>query len=527
MVWITTTGFITILTSNLTNIVVWWCQKCILLCTILTVMYSLGYIHRILWYISEREATKLLNGTLVTCSTIQFDLFRGKVCITNCIVHAPQQHIWDWEAPIFARIGKIYVEVNIIACLFSLWFLWEELPLDLYTIALSDIQVFIERKHNIYNFLLLDPHVVVPIPATTTSATTTEQQYSHQKVESPVDADMCSTTPNLDCHNADKDNDGLDDTYDDNEKKAQEVVEQIVQSVRHATTVAVQQNDQNNPSSNKNPVHALLDQYRHLLSNQLKSLTQQEVKKEKNSVTTTASGSTSSSTSKMMLQEGVNFIKHVTANIAEKTVQVQQVIVPERRSIPGDEKIVYGRIGRLLITDMRIFVREQNYVSTTTTAAATPTNNEPNIAAWNAPIIIPKVAFRANEFCPPLTAKEFKKRKKPQQQYSDEITKKDCENATMTTDDDEDVTTASLWYDPVDMPALYQSMDVYVDIIWKRILAEIAKSNTNQFFQTAMGEVMHLFTTVDTTNMTANTNTSKSSSGTAAVAAKSASSIIP
>jgi hypothetical protein len=43
------------------------------------------------------------------------------------------------------------------------------------------------------------------------------------------------------------------------------------------------------------------------------------------------------------------------------------------------------------------------------------------------------------------------------------------------------------------MPALYQTMDVYVDIAWKRVLAEVAKSNTGQFFQTAMGEVVNLF----------------------------------
>ena len=147
-----------------TQSLTWWCQRCIALCVLLTMLYFTGCLHRFFWFIAEREATKILNGTTVTTSTFQIDILRGKVWISNLIIHAPKQDTWQWEAPVFARIGKVYVEANLVSCLFSLWFLWEELPLDIYTILVSDIQVFIERKHNVYNFLLLDPHVVVPVP---------------------------------------------------------------------------------------------------------------------------------------------------------------------------------------------------------------------------------------------------------------------------------------------------------------------------------------------------------------------------
>lgn len=431
---------------------------------------------------AEREATKILNGTTVTVSTFQIDIFRGKVWISNLIIHAPKQETWQWEAPVFARIGKVYVEANLVSCLFSLWFLWEELPLDLYTILVSDIQVFIERKHSVYNFLLLDPHVVVPVPPQPTVAPT-------NRVEGDDDEDLVLVDPNMDGHDTDAshmnahgnrsafsrnsvdavmENLSADNNAflgNDEEEKAQHVVEHIVHSVRRATVAG----------GDKNPVTSLLDQYRHVLTNQLKNFTTEKDKSTKASTTA-------------MMQEGVNLIKHVTANIAEKTVQAQQVIIPARRTLPG-ERPVYGRIGRLLIQDMRIFVRENHRFSTSAATASRSVDSSkvddasrnvaPNgdkgksdstspICAWHPPIVIHHVAIRANEFCPPLTAKEKTKSKK---------------------DYDENIDN----YDATLMPALYQTMDAYVDIVWKRVLAEVAKSNTGQFFQTAMGEVVNLF----------------------------------
>ena len=421
---------------------------------------------------AEREATKILNGTTVTVSTFQIDIFRGKVWISNLIIHAPKQDTWQWEAPVFARIGKVYVEANLVSCLFSLWFLWEELPLDFYTILVSDVQVFIERKHNVYNFLLMDPHVVVPVPPQPT-VTTNQAEVDDDDlvfVNPIVDSDdpvtsHINTHGNTSAVSRNGDDAAIENLStdinafisNDEEEKAQHVVEHIVHSVRRATVVG----------GDKNPVASLLDQYRHMLTNQLKNFTTEKDKSTKASTTA-------------MMQEGVNLIKHVTANIAEKTVQAQQVIVPARRTLPG-ERPVYGRIGRLLMQDMRIFVRKNHrYTSNETTASSFVDSSKIDEAdngindstsptcSWHPPIVIHHVAIRANEFCPPLAAKEKTKSKK---------------------ENDENVDN----YDATLMPALYQTMDAYVDIVWKRVLAEVAKSNTGQFFQTAMGEVVNLF----------------------------------
>jgi hypothetical protein len=462
----------------LTQSLTWWCQRCIVLCVILTILYFTGWLHRFLWFMAEREATKILNGTTVTSSTFHIDILRGKVWISNLIIHAPKQDTWQWEAPVFARIGKVYVEANLVSCLFSLWFLWEELPLDIYTILVSDIQVFIERKHNVYNFLLLDPHVVVPVPPQpTVTASEAEEDEDDLVFVNPIldDGDGLAVpiinagnkaSRNGSCDATTKDSVSADINSvnsNDEEEKAQHVVEHIVHSVRRAAVAG----------GDKNPVVTLLDQYRHVLSNQLKNFT------------TEKDNATKASTTAMM-QEGVNLIKNVTANIAEKTVQAQQVIIPARRTLPG-ERPVYGRVGRLLIQEMRIFVRENHRLNTNESASSSVSSsskgdasknaasNDDNIndpaspiSAWHPPIVIQHVSIRANEFCPPLTAKEKMKSKKVYDENVDN-------------------------YDPTLMPALYQTMDAYVDIIWKRVLAEVAKSNTGQFFQTAMGEVVNLF----------------------------------
>jgi hypothetical protein len=479
----------------LTQALTWWCQRCIVLSGILITVYCTGWLHRFLWFMAEREAKKILNGTHVTSSTFQIDIFRGKVWISNLIIHAPKQDTWQWEAPVFARIGKVYVEVNLVSCLFSLWFLWEELPLDLYTISVSDIQVFIERKHNVYNFLLLDPHVVVPVPPQphiSTEQTTQDDDddlviVQHSVKE--VDMSTLSKTGNSMSNSNDipsrtmapstiEDNNSI---VQDEEEKAQHLVEHIVDSVRRATVVG----------GDTNPVASLLDQYRHMLTNQLKAFTTEKETSSKASTTA-------------IMQESVNLIKHVTANIAEKTVQAQQVIIPARRSIPG-ERPVYGRVGRVLMQDMRIFVRENHrfnsdgdYIASTDTSNRDTFMSDPKTKArtnvkndekytsssssWHQPIIIQRVAIRANEFCPPSTTKEMGQR------LHRNVWSQTNDNTTNTQYDENRDN-----YDAALMPALYQTMDVYVDIAWKRVLAEVAKSNTGQFFQTAMGEVVNLF----------------------------------
>jgi hypothetical protein len=73
-------------------------------------------------------------------------------------------------------------------------------------------------------------------------------------------------------------------------------------------------------------------------------------------------------------------------------------------------------------------------------------------ASWNKPITLKQIVIRSVELCPPVSVK-----------------------------------------DEEGLPALYQPIDALIDVVWKRILAEVAKTNSGHLFQTAMGEVLDYY----------------------------------
>jgi hypothetical protein len=101
--------------------------------------------------------------------------------------------------------------------------------------------------------------------------------------------------------------------------------------------------------------------------------------------------------------------------------------VPERREL--DEPPFYCRVGRVVIQDARIFTRQD--------------------AEWNKPIVLREVVIRASELCPPLSS-----------------------------------------LDEEGYPAIYQRIDKVLEVVWKRVLTEMAKSQTGRFLSAAMGEVL-------------------------------------
>ena len=211
---------------------------------------------------------------------------------------------------------------------------------------------------------------------------------------------------------SDGDNNNNDISNDCNDK-AQQVVDDMLTAVRRAA----QEGDHG----------AFWTHYRQSLTNQLKQFTQSQKSKSQ------------------AMQEGVHLIQQLTGRITKTAVSAQQVVLPARRRLPGDEQPVYGRVGRVVLQDMHIFLRENNSNSN---------GSETNKSNWNKPIGIQRVAIRASEFCPPLSARDADSR-----------------------------------------PALYQPLDECLEVVWKRVLAEMAKSNTGRFFQTAIGEAADVFFT--------------------------------
>jgi len=409
----------------------------------LSIAHYLGWLHRFLWHVAESELSKLLNHTPVTIGSLQYDFIRGKVWASNLVIHSPRRREWKWQSPVQVRIGRIYVHCNLVWCIFADWFLWEEIPIDLYTIELSDIQAFVERKQQVFNFYLMDPHVELPDPVdgdvlvehdescreNLTIGNSAEPHFSGDS-ELPVDTKLDESE-----FEADPNNDQASDTpttVKSERQKAQKLVDDMVRALARA--------------SQQGNFHGALAESRQQIKSQLKVL---QTKKKSEA-----------------MQEGVKIVQHVSKSLVEKSQKVPQVVLPARRELE-DDKPVYGRIGRVVLEDARIFTRDHRWESngpggnqdahvdsmggTKPGHSASDGHCSPPSASttWNKPIYLKSVHIRASEFCPPLSAK-----------------------------------------DDQDMPVVFQTLDKSLEVIWKRILTEVAKSNTGRLFQTAMGEVL-------------------------------------
>ncbi|GAX22317.1 hypothetical protein FisN_3Hh477 [Fistulifera solaris] len=364
-----------IISASISRILVTFSQSVLVVSLFFTIVFAMGWMHRLLWYLTESEISKALNGTPVTIGNLQFDVLRGQVWCSNLVLHAPRRDQFHWDAPLLARVGRFYVQGNFMQCLFSNLVLREELPIDLYTIAASDIQVFIERRHNFFNFFLCDKHVVIP-----------DHIIEDNSHEDSITNEEESTTAN-------------DTSTDPTEEKAQMLMEDMLRAIRQA--------------AKEGSIKGALVEHRQKLTNQLKAL--QGTKKS------------------VAMKEGAEIVQHVSEVVRKKTQTVQKVVArkePKNNNQAKKEDLI--RIARMQIKDLRIFTHEHF-----------PKRQ------WSKPIQIPKVDVRSSELCPPLSAK-----------------------------------------DEHDMPALYQPIDQCLEVLWRRLLTEGAKTNSGNLFQTVMGEVL-------------------------------------
>ena len=158
--------------------------------------------------------------------------------------------------------------------------------------------------------------------------------------------------------------------------------------------------------------------------------------------------SRSNAEKKQQLADGVSVLR-TAGKVAVKSLQsTPQLILPER-VVSGSKPPPLCRVGRIVLKDLRIFTRN-NWIQLHDDDVTTPSNK----IGWNKPIFIERMAVRASEMCPPMSL----------------------------TDSEE-------------LPAVYQTIDKVVEIVWRRLLTEIAKSNTGKLFSTALFEVLDLMKT--------------------------------
>jgi hypothetical protein len=349
---------------------------------LLSFLAWMGWIRRFLWLTLENALSNAFNGAPVTIGSMEVDLLAGKLFVSNLVIHTPMRQEWKWEAPLIARVGKLHVDFDFLSVIQRIC-RKQQLFLDIYAVEISDVQVFVERQDNVFNFYLLDPLMELPDP----------KDVLQNKEKQPTA--VTKTDVN------DPDHVAVEDLSEEEELKAQHLVSQMFEAVQNIGRDA-----------QKAGWKGALARQRHSLKSKLQEL--QQTKKTE------------------AMQEGVQVLRKVGKVVAKKTKSMNLVPTPKRRSRTEGRGVepLFVRVGRVLVQDGRIFTRSEENT-------------------WNKPITMNQVWIRATELCPPMSLN-----------------------------------------DESDKPALYQNIEKVVEVVAKRLLAEMAKSQSGRLFHTAVGEVL-------------------------------------
>jgi hypothetical protein len=441
----------------------------------IAVAHYLGWLDRWIWFVMETEAKKILNSTKVTLGSFEIDwsqLLQGKITLhaSNVIVHTPKRDEWQWESPLIARAGKASVECNAPITIFHAVFFRIELPIEAYTIIVSDVQVFVERRDSVINVYLLNPTLILPPPP-------------ERKAEDVVGINRSNARRSADTKEA-----KIQDTLTNNSSNHNETC--WTRNNNSSTSVASAPSQGNSTSCNAPEETSVKTEANNPndndLSNEQAKILVNEMLHAVQDLGIAATRGELPGALKMQgldlvdrlrgfrrqenLEEGIRVMQQVGKVAVESLQSAPQRILPKPDTNKAG-KPVYVRVGRILINDMRIFTKDSwikagngndgsdartasGTQNKTTTSAATLNgkatgsnltvdNNNNKKANWNKPIFIERMVVRASELSPPMSMK-----------------------------------------DDQDLPAIYQKVDRVAEIVWRRLLAEMAKSNTGKLFST-------------------------------------------
>ncbi len=523
-------------------------QTLFVIAFVLWISVTCGWFQRfVLWWV-ERELRRVLNDTPVTIGGLTIHWWHGQLDVYNIILHTPLRQEWQWQSPLIARVGKISIQVSVAVWAYSfLQYGPRHLRLEIYTIRAEDVQVFVERQQHIFNFYLLDPMLELPDPSQVILTTATplvvdsaavEVIHSHTEDSSPEDvgtavlAGVVATAPSASIASpAPNVVDGVE--VEDSIEAARVENEQDQQHAQQLVNDMVLAVQSLGEAAQRGKITTALHQHRQSFASKLKQLTQQQ-----NSV---------------FFKKGVKVMQQVSHAVVQNNkrgIGLLPFTPPTQRGDRPRPPPIHGRVGRILIRNVRVFTRATtntttNAKSSSATAGggkdampqehhavradqdehveepqrnvsfeqhhhqqnpneqdetievideenslfdryhshapspSTSSSRIPDITGqttfWNKPLYIQQVVLRASELCPPKSL---------------------VERGVEGDDDD------------TEYPAIYQPLDKVAQVVLKRLLAEMAKSNTGRLLETAMGEVLaYLQVTQTTTTLAADQGT--------------------
>lgn len=164
----------------------------------------LGILKRLLQVWIEYQISQISNGAPISISDLEFQLIdfsnlKSTLIVHDAVVHTPEKNDWKWESPLIARVGYVKVTANLFSLLDLPYNIKQSLEIrmnpikDIYSLEMKDVQVFIEKRRNIFNFHLLDERLDLPSAIDVLESLTLAQQKS-SKPNDPQSESIVSAT---------------------------------------------------------------------------------------------------------------------------------------------------------------------------------------------------------------------------------------------------------------------------------------------------------------------------------------------
>jgi hypothetical protein len=498
----------------------------------LAFLHQTGALRRYAIHFAEVEISKNINGAPVSLSDGQFDIWRGKVIARDLIIHNKDIHHWEWDSPCLARIGRIEATINftsVIKLPFGIGHVLNHDFIDIYTALVEDVQVFIEKRKNVFNFHLLDPSLAIPDytiimeaykQQSATSRTTTRQR-SFENMNPPttnimfdgekhnsntnlsatttpgvsksgsVDEDETRGDTNIMYSHRDDDNDDRSLTRE-TEDEANKIVKSLVGAVSKIGRAA-------NEGGSKALQSVLRNQKEGLVQN-LKQLRTQ--KSMSTSTTTGGVGDASyyldnSSSKKVVVdwestkKQGVSVIRELGKVVEKNVSDIKTTLAflqqpPTKKADWKSKSPDYIRVGSILLREGRIFTKD---------ILLTKTNNNNAMEGHNdAAVNVPPASSLGHHHhsASNQASSSFHVKSKKTNNCSGWTRPIVISELAITSAElcppmsVRDLSTTSPTFG---MPMVGITIDRLLDIGLQRVMAEVAKSETGRVFQAAFGDV--------------------------------------
>eukprot|EP00586_Coscinodiscus_wailesii_P008785 CAMPEP_0172523626 /NCGR_PEP_ID=MMETSP1066-20121228/293760_1 /TAXON_ID=671091 /ORGANISM="Coscinodiscus wailesii, Strain CCMP2513" /LENGTH=500 /DNA_ID=CAMNT_0013306709 /DNA_START=362 /DNA_END=1864 /DNA_ORIENTATION=+ len=485
---------------------------------IFVILHRLGLICRFIQRFAEVEISKQLNRARITVASIEVDFVRGHARAKDLVIHTPKRDEWMWDSPLIARIGHLEVNFNLFSCIDELAPLLGYPCKEIYSVTVEDVQVFIEKRRNVFNFHLLDPSLDLPDPTTIVeqhnapktrsapvveSSSTQSRQGMMQRMSStpinfsPSSSPSATTTktlpplPAAPCRAASTTS--LIPSHPPGdataEKKANEIVTSMLGSLSSLGRAAT--------DGGKEGLEKAFMSHKDGVISRLKQLQASSGGAEKASSRSSFSFKNSKNSVEALAKEGMKVMKQVSKavekNVNEITLQMDALKKPppKKEGWVENDTEEYFRCGRIVGRDLRIFTKDIILGGGSGSAAAAsgatavveydaPEKNGHNNsipAGGGSGATANSTSVRSNG------TNHRHHRPANATGWSRPILLK------LVTISGAELSPPVSARDKHGLPPVGQKIDAIVDIVLTKLVAEMAKTNTGRLFQTAVGEV--------------------------------------